>query len=71
MAAKDTAKKTVKNPITVKLKKVLDIWLSSHSSWTHQVWLDLLAQLDESKVGELTQTQEGLDAIGLYLEQNR
>ncbi len=66
-----TAKKTVKNPITVKLKKELDIWLSSHSSWNHQDWLDLLAQLDENNVSKLTQTQEGLEAIGLYLEQNR
>jgi hypothetical protein len=49
-------------------KKELNTWLKNHMSWDHQQWLDLVKSLDAQGFEEWTANQEGLDAIGLYLE---
>ena len=49
-------------------KRELNTWLRKHLSWNHEEWLKLIDELKSQGFDELTSTQEGLDAIGLYLE---
>ena len=49
-------------------KRELNSWLRKHLSWNHEQWLQLISDLESDGFDELTSTQEGLDAIGLYLE---
>lgn len=52
-------------------KKELNTWLKDRESWNHQDWLDLLGSLRTDGFIKWTDSQEGCDAIGLYLETNR
>ena len=63
MATKKTAKKPTRFP-----KRELNAWLRKHLSWDHQQWLDLITDLKKQGFTNFTESQEGLDAIGLYLE---
>lgn len=64
MATKKTAKKAaVRFP-----KRELNAWLRKHLSWDHQQWLELITDLKNQGFTNFTESQEGLDAIGLYLE---
>ena len=49
-------------------KRELNTWLRKHLTWNHDEWLELITELKTQGFDELTSTQEGLDAIGLYLE---
>ena len=49
-------------------KRELNTWLRKHLTWNHEEWLKLIDDLKTQGFDELTSTQEGLDAIGLYLE---
>ena len=49
-------------------KRELNTWLRKHLTWNHEEWLQLIDDLKSQGFNELTATQEGLDAIGLYLE---
>jgi hypothetical protein len=49
-------------------KRELNTWLRKHLSWNHEEWLQLVDELKSKGFNELTSSQEGLDAIGLYLE---
>ena len=52
-------------------KKQLNAFLRKNSQWDHSVWAELLAELKELGFTDLTDSAEGRDAIGLYLETNR
>lgn len=64
---KTTAKKTTKAPTRFP-KRELNAWLRKHLSWDHQQWLTLVSDLKSQGFTNYTESQEGLDAIGLYLE---
>ena len=49
-------------------KRELNTWLRKNLSWDHQQWLDLISDLKKQGFTSFTESQEGLDAIGLYLE---
>jgi hypothetical protein len=49
--------------------KILDQWLTGRSSWNHDDWMGLLAQL--SLAGFDNKIQQEAHLIGEYLEQNR
>ena len=49
-------------------KRELNTWLRKHLTWNHEEWLELVDELKTQGFDELTSSQEGLDAIGLYLE---
>ena len=66
--AKPVARKKVKpvDPwVAIELK--LTTWLASTNSWDHQMWLDLLASLENDQVD----VYENQDRIGQYLEEHR
>ena len=63
MATKKTANASTRFP-----KRELNAWLRKHLSWDHQQWLSLVSELKSMGFTNFTETQEGLDAIGLYLE---
>ena len=65
-AKKAPAKTTRKFP-----KKELNAFLRKNTEWDHNMWTGLLSELEEIGFGFLTETEEGRDAIGLYLETNR
>ena len=52
-------------------KRELNIWLRSNTEWDHQQWLDLISELDKNGFENWTGNQEGLDAIGVYIEDKR
>ncbi|MCX7023947.1 MAG: hypothetical protein NT080_04930 [Spirochaetes bacterium] len=52
-------------------RKELDTWLTTHTTWTHDQWMALLADLRGSGYTELCGGKEGQDRIGLYLETNK
>lgn len=52
-------------------KKELNAWLKSRASWNHEDWLALLAELGAAGFGTYTETAEGQNTIGMYLEANR
>ena len=49
-------------------KRELNTWLRKHLSWNHEQWLNLISILENQGFADLTSDQNGLDAIGLYLE---
>jgi len=49
-------------------KRELNTWLKKNLSWNHEQWLTLIETLGEQGFSEWTEDQEGLNAIGLYLE---
>ena len=64
---KATAKKAAKAPTRFP-KRELNAWLRKHLSWDHQEWLDLVTDLRTQGFTNYTESQDGLDSIGLYLE---
>ncbi len=62
-----TKKATKKKPTRFP-KRELNAWLRKHLSWDHQQWLDLISDLKKQGFTNFTESQDGLDAIGLYLE---
>lgn len=66
--------KAVKTSKTKKVKvpaKELKTWLKGRKSWNHGDWLALLENLRQKGYSVLTDTQEGREAIGHFLESNR
>lgn len=57
--------------ITPKIKKELNVWLDKHQYWNHDDWCGLLHTISIKGGENLTESQKGRDAIGLYLETNR
>ncbi len=49
-------------------KRELNAWLKQNLTWNHQQWLDLIEDLNKQGFVNFTNTQAGLDEIGLYLE---
>ncbi|MCM8534440.1 MAG: hypothetical protein NE334_00730 [Lentisphaeraceae bacterium] len=52
-------------------KRELNTWLRKNLSWNHEQWLELVSSLEADGFEEWTADQEGLDAIGLYLESKK
>ncbi len=52
-------------------KKELNSWLRANKDWSDQQWNQLLGDLTDQGFQEWTTTQQGKDALGLYLETNR
>ena len=52
-------------------KRELNTWLRKNSSWDDSSWEALITDLTEQGFGDWTNTQEGRDSIGLYIETNR
>lgn len=63
MATKKATKKLTRFP-----KRELNSWLRKNLSWDHSQWLNLIKDLKAQGFTNFTDSQEGLDAIGLYLE---
>ena len=63
MATKKAVQKPTRFP-----KRELNAWLRKNLSWDHSQWLGLIKDLKTQGFTKFTETQEGLDAIGLYLE---
>ena len=71
-ATKPAAKKpAVKNKKTTLPVKELKAWLKGRKLWSHNDWLALLENLRKKGYSALTDTQEGRETIGKYLESNR
>jgi len=51
--------------------KELKAWLTGRMSWNHQEWVELLEELHAKGYSALTNTQEGRESIGDFLEANR
>ncbi|OGV70908.1 MAG: hypothetical protein A2283_22045 [Lentisphaerae bacterium RIFOXYA12_FULL_48_11] len=51
--------------------KELKAWLKGRKGWNHNEWLALLRDLRGKGYGQFTDTQEGRDSIGKFLEANR
>ena len=51
--------------------KELNNWLSNRTYWDHNDWLSLLSTLRAQGYADLTNTTEGCNTIGKYLEENR
>ena len=49
-------------------KRLLNTWLKKNLSWDHEQWLSLINTLAEQGFEEWINDQQGLNAIGLYLE---
>ena len=49
-------------------KRELNTWLKNNLSWNHDQWLELISTLESQGFEEWTGNQDGIDAIGLYLE---
>ena len=66
------ATKTVKKASKSKLPtKELKAWLKGRKSWNHGDCLALLENLRKKGYAALTDTQEGRESIGRFLEANR
>jgi hypothetical protein len=52
-------------------KKELNTWLKGRSAWNHDEWLQLLDDLRQAGFSAITDSPEGQNEIGLYLESNR
>jgi len=66
--ATKTAKKTSKPKLPT---KELKAWLKGRKSWHHGDWMGLLEDLRKKGYSALTDTQEGRESIGNFLEANR
>ncbi|OGV70233.1 MAG: hypothetical protein A2283_05160 [Lentisphaerae bacterium RIFOXYA12_FULL_48_11] len=51
--------------------KELKAWLKGRKDWNHGDWLALLETLRKKGYSAMTDTQEGREWIGYYLESNR
>ncbi|MDD4870762.1 MAG: hypothetical protein PHR77_09400 [Kiritimatiellae bacterium] len=51
--------------------KELKAWLKGRKGWNHNEWLALLADLRAKGYSTLTDSQEGRNSIGKFLEANR
>ncbi len=51
--------------------KELNNWLANRKYWDHNDWLSLLSTLRAQGYADLTNTTEGCNTIGKYLETNR
>ena len=49
-------------------KKELNTWLRAHSKWNHQEWASLNEDLSTQGFHEWTDTEQGRNEIGFYLE---
>jgi hypothetical protein len=49
----------------------LNLWLEGHKTWNHADWLELLTELRKKGYGHLTDSVDGHNAIGQYLEKKR
>jgi len=70
-ATKPAAKPAVKNTKNALPVKELKVWLKGRKFWSHNDWLALLENLRKKGYASLTDTQEGRETIGKYLESNR
>jgi len=73
-AAMATKTKTAKPKVISKPElptKELTAWLKGRNAWNHNEWVALLTELRTKGYSALTDTQEGQDAIGKFLEANR
>jgi hypothetical protein len=52
-------------------KKELNSWLRQNQEWNHAQWNDLLEDLKQQGFAEWTSSEQGRDALGLYLETHR
>jgi len=62
------AKKTAKVALPT---RELRAWLKGRKFWNHNDWLALLEDLRKKGYGALTDTPEGRESIGSFLEANR
>ena len=51
--------------------KELKAWLKGRKGWNHGDWLALLDNLNKKGYSALTETMEGRESIGKFLESNR
>jgi len=51
--------------------KELKAWLKGRKEWNHNEWISLLTELRTKSYSVLTDTQEGRDSIGKFLEANK
>jgi hypothetical protein len=51
-------------------KKELNLWLYKNMTWNHGQWLKLINELTKNGFEDWTSTEEGKDALGLFLETN-
>lgn len=49
----------------------LKAWLKGRKAWNHNDWIALLENLRKTGYATLTDTQEGRETIGKFLEANR
>ncbi|MBT3213142.1 MAG: hypothetical protein HN351_00710 [Deltaproteobacteria bacterium] len=49
-------------------KKELNTWLKKHSQWNHPEWASLIEDLSTQGFHEWTDTEQGRNEIGFYLE---
>ena len=49
-------------------KKELNSWLRKNPTWDHDSWTALIDDLKDQGFADWTDSQEGKDSIGLYLE---
>jgi len=49
----------------------LRAWLKGRRTWDHNDWMELLAGLRMKGYAALTDTEEGKESIGRFLEANR
>ena len=52
-------------------KKELNTWVKSHDEWNHDQWLALLEDLRGQGFEDWTDSSEGQDSIGLYIESKK
>ena len=72
IAPKATTKKTSAMAVPNTFpKRELNSWLKKNNSWDHGQWLALVNELSTKGFTDLLSNQEGLDAVGLYLESNK
>lgn len=62
------AKKTAKTTLPT---KELRAWLKGRKFWNHNDWLALLEDLRKKGYGASTDSAEGRESIGKFLEANR
>jgi len=74
---KSTKPKEVSKPATATVSKPafpvneLKTWLKGRKGWNHNDWLALLTDIRSKGYSSITDTQEGRDSIGKFLEANK
>ncbi|EKD51071.1 MAG: hypothetical protein ACD_62C00351G0004 [uncultured bacterium] len=64
-------KNTKKKVIERFPRKELNAWLKGRECWDHDEWLDLLDDLRRQGFTKWTESQDGQNEIGSYLEESR